>query len=294
MCSIITCFKVIRNEALCLSSRGDVASKCGSVFRRSPKKTKCVLELRSPTGGKGDLPWREGARSWSPQGNTLRCAAEPVGGGSGDRMLTGGFIHPFNESSSRPDPGSGPSYPGKGRLVGQSLTVGPDMNLGSRQVSKISVVELGTGNVRSSWVVTAEASVRRSWAVGGEKKWGLQRYFRGKANWTWWQTGYEEWERMQCQGWLWFLLEEMNISGDHQWTQSSMGVEKTIYICGAFEIPTGRYLVVLTWGSRTWEYKCARTVTKIASRWDHLGMVRADWEGRRPQTKPLGDRTRKG
>lgn len=85
-------------------------------------------------------------------------------------MLTGGFIHPFNESSSRPDPGSGPSYPGKGHLVGQSLTVGPDMNLGSRQVSKISVAELGTGNVRSSWVVTAEASVRRSWAVGGEKK----------------------------------------------------------------------------------------------------------------------------
>lgn len=85
-------------------------------------------------------------------------------------MLTGGFIHPFNESSSRPGPGSGLSSPGKGCLVGQSLTVRADMNLGSRQGSKISVVELGTGNVRSSWVVTAEASVRRSRAVGGERK----------------------------------------------------------------------------------------------------------------------------
>lgn len=78
-------------------------------------------------------------------------------------MLTEGFTHPFNESSSRPGPGSG-------CLVGQSLTGGPDMNLGSKQGSKISVVELGTGIVRSSGVVTAEASVRRSRAVGGERK----------------------------------------------------------------------------------------------------------------------------
>lgn len=44
------------------------------------------------------------------------------------------------------------------------------MNLGSKQGSKISVVELGTGIVRSSGVVTAEASVRRSRTVGGERK----------------------------------------------------------------------------------------------------------------------------
>lgn len=66
-----------------------------------------------------------------------------------------------------PGPRSGLSYPGRGHLIGQSLTGGPDMDLGSGQTSRVSVVELGTRYVRSHWVVTAEAPMR-----GGRKDLG--------------------------------------------------------------------------------------------------------------------------